>query len=159
MEELLIDILTDKDNISEIIIAGVIFTLGVFFRTFFTFLKWISKSLWLGGKQVLTNGKNKLKKMQERRTYIKTIKQIERMEIPVPDNFLLFKSLEKNPELKKIYQMMDDGLIEMPSIYKTEKLLDHLDLKDIKIDISKLPVRTPQLTEIKRPIIKNDTTL
>lgn len=149
----LIDILTDKDNISEIIIAGVTFTLGVFFRTFFTFLKWLGKSLWLGGKKVLTNVKNKLKTRKERRTYIKTIKQIERMEIPVTDKFLFRKSPEENPELKKIFQMMDDGQIEMPSTYRIQKFFrDHPELKSkIITDASKLPVYTPQLTEIKPP--------
>ena len=101
--------------------------------------------------ELFTKGKNQLKTMKERRQYKRTIKQIERQEIPLPENFLLLKSPEKNPELKKIYQMIDEGLIEAPSSYKLQKLLnEHPELKDLKLDLSKLPDVTPKI-EVKPP--------
>ena len=155
MMEWIIDFFTDKENIGEIALIVIGILIGLLFTAVGRLFKWLSKLVLTGGKKVLTNGKNKLKKMKLNREYMRTIKQVERMEIPVTDKLLFRKSPEENPELEKIFQMMDDGLIEMPPMYKTQKYFkDHPELMKNIIEASKSPVYTPQLTEIKPPIIK-----
>lgn len=145
MIESVIEFFTTKENVREIIFIGIAFFLGVVFTGCIKFFKWLGNILWVGFKTTLTKSKNKIKKVKVERQYKRTIKQIERKEIPIPNNFLLGKSPEKNPELKRIFQMMDNGLIEVPDSYKIQKLLkDRPDIiKGNPLDIVKLPVIKP----------------
>jgi hypothetical protein len=64
-----------------------------------------------------------VKRRRERKKYMKTIKYIEQGKIEVTDSFLSGKSPEKNPELKKIYEMLEEGIIKAPKFYELYKKL------------------------------------
>lgn len=83
-----------------------------------------------------------VQKKNELRKYNRTIKKIEKRKIEIPPNFLFRKSREKNPELKTIYKMMDEGTIETP-----DSEILHQKLKDIDFQaiIDKSQHQTTQL--------------
>lgn len=149
MKEWFIDFFKDKDNIGEIVLIVIGIFLGLLIPAIGRFFNWLRKLIGTGIKKVITNSKNKLKEMKANRKENQTIKQIERMEIPVPDNFLNGK--EGNPKYRKIFQMIDDGLIEAPPLYRLKKMLN--DNPDILKNITtELPIT--RLPEIKQPFIK-----
>lgn len=114
----------------------VILLIGIFINFVGRFLWFLYK--WLSKKIVSLCKKIKVKwlEIKKNRLYKKTIKQIERMEIPISDNFLFGKSPEKNPELKKIFQMIEDGVIDAPKSYRLYKLAQGLSegIADIKLN-------------------------
>lgn len=154
---------TNSENINEIALIVVGILIGLLATVIGKMFKWLGQFLWTCGKKALSPILTRIKKLKVERKYKKTIKQIERMKIPIPKNFLLTKSPEKNPELKKIYQMMDEGQIKQPNSYRHQKLLlkeleDNPELndvlKDVKIDVSKSPPIKHNLPEIKLPPFK-----
>lgn len=78
----------------------------------------------------------KIKNCKEKRKYKKTIRQIENLEIPIPNNLLLGKTPEKNPELSKIFQMIEDQIIKAPESYRIAKLLQGLELGEIELKLN-----------------------
>lgn len=122
--------------ILEIVVALLIgilsFLVFVFRRSMKVFWNWIMRLLTL-------RLPNELKKFKVNIKYKKTIKQIERKKIPIPEYFLRGKSPENNSELRKIFQMIEDGLIEAPDSYKISKMIQGLKLDDIKIPEVRLP--------------------
>jgi anaerobic C4-dicarboxylate transporter len=87
------------DNINEIayVVIGILITL--FSTAILNLIKWLYKKTKKLDIDIDISAR--VKKMKVKRTYKKTIKQIERMEISMPAHFLFLKSPEKNPELKK----------------------------------------------------------
>ncbi|KOR76505.1 hypothetical protein AM232_26165 [Bacillus sp. FJAT-21352] len=143
----------NPENIRDIVNGVVIFLIGVIFPTIYKgvriLFKWLITLCWRGVKKVVT----KSKRIKEDRKYKRTIKQIERKEIPIPENFLWGKSPEKNPELRKIFQMIEDGVIEAPASYKLQKSLkDHSILDELKKDAANLSQQ--QIKPIKLPPFK-----
>lgn len=119
--------------ISDILVIVIAFIL---FNIIGKFILWLLKKTRLWIKAFCISLPVRIKKFKADRAYKKTIKQIERLEIPIPKNFLSFKTLEKNPELGNIFQMIEDGLIEAPEMYKLSKLVEGLELNkaDIKLN-------------------------
>lgn len=112
---------TNPENIGEIVNGVVLFLIGVISPTIYKgvriLFKWLINLCWIGVKKVVIKSKSKLKKIKKNWDYKRKTGQIERQEIPVTDEFLMGRSPEKNPELRKIFQMMDDGVIETPPLY------------------------------------------
>lgn len=146
-----------KANIDGIIvgvIGGLILALILFL--FPKIFKWIGKLFGIFGNWLLTKVKNMLEKMKENREYKRTIGQIERKEIPVPFDFLKGKSRENNPELRKIYQMIDDGEIKMGLLYHMQNYDPELKkaLSNVSKDMLKNTSENPpkvNLPKIKIP--------
>ncbi|SNT58756.1 hypothetical protein SAMN05444672_1749 [Bacillus sp. OK838] len=130
---------TNKENISDIVMVIITIVITYFFGIIPKIFKWLGKLFGILGKW-LTNVKNRLLEIPKDWVYKRTIKKIERGEIPVTDEFLWGKSPEKNPELRKIYQMMDDGVIESPALYKLQKSLkDNSILENLKKNVVNVP--------------------
>lgn len=146
----------DGDNLNDIGVWVVTILIGLIFIFIKRIFKWLGKLFGIFGKWLLTKRKNKIEKIKEDREdqdYKREIGQIERGEIPVTDKFLFGKSPEKNPELSKIYQMMDDGVIESPNIYELQKSLKGNSLLDeLKKDAINPPYQ--QIKPIKPPPFK-----
>lgn len=154
--EWLQDFLT-KDNIDGVIvgaIGGVIATITIlFFGGIIRFFKWLGKFIRTSVKRLWAWGKMKIRKFKKKREYNRTINQIERKEIPVTERFLLGKSPEKNPELRKIYEMMDRGEIETPSSLTLEQVLrKNPELKEALDEVAANVKNNPPL--IHHPTIK-----
>ena len=114
-----------EDIVSDLIVAFVAFILGYGFKSI---LKGIHMLVSWFKKKILQIPIN-FRKFKVNREYKKTIKLIERLEIPVTESFLFGKTKEKNPELKKIFEMMDEGLIEAPPLYKLSKTIKDRGIK------------------------------
>jgi hypothetical protein len=65
--------------------------------------------------------KSAINVMREKKRYKLIIKKIEEKETEIPPYFLMNKTRDSNPELKKIYRMMDDGVLELPLSEKVSK--------------------------------------
>lgn len=138
------EVFTNKDNIFAILMIPITLLVTYFLGIIPKIFKWIGKLFGILGKW-LTNIKNKLKEIKKDRDYKRKIGQIERGEIPVTDEFLFMKSPEKNPELKKIYQMMDDGEIKSTALYEMQK--------DIRKNLS--PELKEGLSNVAKIVAKN----
>lgn len=128
--------------ISDILVIVIAFIL---FNVIGTFILWLLKKAGLWIKEFCISLPARIKKFKADRAYKKTIKQIERLEIPIPENFLLFKTPEKNPELSKIFQMIEDEIIEAPPHLKLAKLAKGLELGefDMKLNLQNMPTFDP----------------
>lgn len=125
---------TNADNINEIALWGVTGLLAL-----------IGGLIWLFMKKGIGKLKGKKGLSVSEKAYKKTIKQIERKKIPMPDGFLFGKSPERNPELKKIYQMMDDGRIEKPESYKIQQFLkNNPNGTNLNLKLNNPPIRPPK---------------
>lgn len=96
-----------------------------------------------------------LKKARRYIAYRKTIRNIVKKKIQIPDNFLSRKSAESNPELKKIFEMIENGELEEPKFYKLEKYFKEnpYDLTELlgKVDVSpKVNVKPISFDNFKR---------
>lgn len=145
--ELFQSFFADKENINEIVLEIVVWViLGIL-----GFILWlIRRTLRKVSIHLLTKVKKQFKKMTNHLKYKRTIKLIVKKKIPITDAFLLGKSPEKNPECAKIFQMLDSGELECPPLYKRQMeikkfLEEHPELKDIKIDLDKLPDIIPKV--------------
>ena len=89
---------------------------------------------------------------KNKRKYKAEIRKIEKKEISMPKFFLVGKSPEKNPELKKIYKMIELGEIEKPietkSLIITPEILEKLKSSNF----NKIP--PPYIHNIKTPFNK-----
>lgn len=148
--ESLIEFFTDKDNIGDIIII-VIALIGLP-PTIIGFFKWVRRFLSVCKKKIPT----KFKKMKDWLAYRRTIGKLVRLEIRViPETFLDGKSREKNPELRKIYRMIDEKLLPRP-LTKDEGLDKYF--KDHPLNLDDL-LGPPNLKSVIRRIYKNDTSI
>lgn len=121
--EWLIDFWNTGENSNEIIliIAGVI--IGSILTLSGKLFIWIGRMLWQLTKKVNGSIRKKYSVWIKKREYKKTIRQIEKQEIEIPRYFLLNKSREKNPELNKVFDMIEDGTLPAPSIYALQKMI------------------------------------
>ncbi len=120
------------DNIPGIII-GIIIGLGI--AGILSFLKTIPRifKFLLKYKKELPT---KFKKLKKWIAYRRTIGQIERLEIRViPEGFMDDKSPEKNPELRKIYRMIDDRVLTRP-LTKEERFDEYFKDNPIKLKLN-----------------------
>jgi len=141
---------TDNQNRNEVayVVIGII--IGLLVKAIGSFIQWLYNKI--RGLNISARIKSKIKKMKVKRKYKKTIKQIERMEIPLPKHFLFNKSPEKNPELKNIYRMIDEGLIETSSSYKLQQFFK--DNPELKLKLNELNLPPIPITQIKPPSLK-----
>jgi hypothetical protein len=142
------EFLKNGDNINEIayVVIGILITL--FSTAILNLIKWLYKKM--RGLDIDISAR--VKKMKVKRNYKKTIKQIERMEIPMSANFLFRKSPEKNPELKKIYRMIDEGLIETSASSKLQQFFK--DNPELKLKLNELNATKLPPIQIKPPSLK-----
>jgi hypothetical protein len=141
----LIDFWNTDDNANKIIIVVISAILGILIKEIVKFFKWFGKKIYAFSSYLKGLVKKKYKKWREKRRYKKTIKLIVRKKMAIPRYFLLGKSEEKNPELKQIFQMIEDGELEAPDLYKLVKVFrDNPDLKVLSENI-----------QLHHPLIKN----
>ncbi|MNO50096.1 hypothetical protein D3C76_404620 [compost metagenome] len=80
-----------------------------------------------------------IKNGRKRRRYGKIIKRIEKGKMGIPDDFLWGKNPKSNPELKRIFEMIEEGLLPKPKGYDVYKLLENVDIDSILKSKSLIP--------------------
>lgn len=145
---------SSEENINEIFLLIVGLILGILSNIILKILKIFFIYLYNRFTTFLSYLKKKVDLFKKKRNYQKTIKNIEKQKIEIPPYFLLEKSPENNPELRKIFQMIDEGIIEEPI---QSKMSRHF--KENPIDLEKLmkPIKTNiQIPNNNNFIFKND---
>lgn len=128
----LIRFLETADLTTKILVSALGFFVSLFLNKLIQLLKWLF--IWLGKQvyfliklvfQAVSRAlKAKFRKLSEKRQYKKTIKQIENKAIAIPANFLYGKTPDTHPELKKIFEMINNGELqvpEFPTFYQWEQ--------------------------------------
>lgn len=82
---------------------------------------------------IINKIKQLLKRISEQFKYRRTIRKIEKGEMDIPPYFLIEKTRENNPELIKVFKLIDEGELEEPVESKLARLF-----KENPIDIDKL---------------------
>lgn len=142
MFDSIISYFSTDENISKLIFAAVGVLIGFVLKDLiltpltklvkFLFGK-LFKVICMLFSKVYNGIKSKYKKARRYIDYRVTIRKIVKKKIAIPDHFLSGKSAESNPELKKIFDMIENGQLEEPKFYKLEKYF-----KENPIDVNEL---------------------
>ena len=130
------DFLNKGDNTDKLIFLIIGGFIGAIAREIITrFIPWIFKLICRLINKIFEMCKKQIRKtiqnIKDKRKYNRTIRQIEKKELPIPPYFLINRSREKNPELKVIYDMIEIGELDLP---KETKLAQYFQEHPIDIN-------------------------
>lgn len=164
MLDSIISYFSTDENMSKLIFAAVGVLIGFILRDLILtpltkLVKFLSKKIYKLIRKLFSKGYNgiklKNKRVKKYIDYRMTIRKIVKKKMPIPDYFLSGKSAESNPELKKIFTMIENGELEEPKFYKLEKYFKEnpIDVNELlsKVDITpKINVNPINLDNFKR---------
>jgi hypothetical protein len=159
MFETITDYLNQSDHYDKLIwaiIAGFIGAVikDILFKYLGKIIRWFFFVIIGLFKRVISKMRAINISFKEKGQYKKKIKQIEKLEITIPDYFLFSKSREKNPELRRIFTMIEEGIISEPPSMKINKYIkDNPDILDKIINQRSVPY-LPEIKPFKPDIDK-----
>ena len=124
----LIDYFRGGDGYDKLLWAIILLILTTIFEFIKSQLIKLVKLIWKYTKKLLKMVFDKtsqfLKRISEKFKYRQTIRKIEKGEMDIPPYFLVGKTRENNPELLKIFKLIDEGVLEEPKESKLAKYLE-----------------------------------
>ena len=131
----LIDYFSNGDNYDKLLWVIIGLIMAAIFNFIISQLSKLIKYAWEYTKKfyrVIIKTINKWRKqIIDQFKYKHTIRKIEKGEMNIPPYFLIGKTRENNPELLKIFKLIDEGVLEEP---KESKLARYFEENPIDLD-------------------------
>lgn len=131
----LINYFSNGDNYDKLlwaVILLIITTIFDFVKAQLTkLLKFAWKYIMRFFKMIIGKSRQLPKRISEQIKYRQTIRAIEKGEIDIPPYFLIGKTRENNPELTKIFNLIESGVLEEPA---ESKLARHFEENPVDWD-------------------------
>lgn len=115
----LINYFSNGDNYYKLLWAVILLIVATIFDFVKSQLTKLFKFAWKYMmkffKMIIGKSKQLPKRFREQLKYRQMIRKIEKSEIDIPPYFLIGKTCENNPELTKIFNLIDNGVLEEPA--------------------------------------------